>query len=144
MLARARLPSQLRPPLAATPAADAGTIPFPDRTRAGRAQRALSFPARDGRAAADLPKRYHAEPAGGDSVDPLTPIRCVCSRVLGLASNVWRFTTPREHGDSRAKRCPPPFPAIPFHGLWRQAAPRGAAQRELACYLMATAAGCPA
>ena len=32
----------------------------------------------------------------------------------GIAPNVPRFTTPREPGDSRAKRCPTPFPSYPF------------------------------
>ena len=55
-----------------------------------------------------------------------------------MASNVPRFTTPREPGDSRAERCPTPFPSFPFP---QPAAASERSERSVnpACYLMARA-----
>ena len=52
-----------------------------------------------------------------------------------LSDNVPRFTTPREPGASRAKRCPTPFPSYPFP---QPAAASERSERSVnpACYLM--------
>jgi hypothetical protein len=58
-------------------------------------------------------------------------IAICCGR--GFQITYWRFTTPREHGASRAERCPPPLPggALSLPAAASRAA--GAAPRELAC-----------
>jgi hypothetical protein len=94
----------------------------------------LHAPHADGRAAADS-SRALARSRGGGVRSSVDPKFVVVPRVLGMSSNVPRFTTPRKPGDSRAKRCPTPFPSYPFH-VPAAASERSERSVNPACYLM--------